>query len=257
MPTEVVVTRSLFFEDGPTGGMLRFEERSPPETEHQRKGPLCGCTSDVLERPAGAPRSVRSVIEFQRKVGERDVRLRIESEWAQFWIRWPGAGPEQEHAYFWFNGRGDRMKVEVTGTGVGPIGCTLTDACFGADVDTSRMYNGHSPSRVVPAGLGPDDVWVHDCSFGTEAVEVLPRGSAEVAAWRDLRRSTLRARDRVALGLATEPVERTREAALADPDLISWFEAMSSWLVEVLQRGRGGVMLDACARVHEGALAGL
>ena len=50
----------------------------------------------------------------------------------------------------------------MTSPGFGLIGVVLPRVYLGNQIDTSRFFNGHSPSRVVDLGkITTDQVWLH------------------------------------------------------------------------------------------------
>jgi hypothetical protein len=61
-----------------------------------------------------------------------------------------------------FDGQQEKAKIEVASPGFGLIGYVMLDLFLGNHVDISRLYNGHSPSRIVDLSkIAPDQVWIY------------------------------------------------------------------------------------------------
>ena len=141
-------------------------------TAHQH-GFECGCTQDLSERPAKAPESIRQEI----RISWDDCVIALEDEVAEPWVTFRkakdteswiahrqagGAEVDEDHAYIRFSSQQDEAKIEVTSPGFGLIGCVLIDLFLGNQIDISRLYNGHSLSRIVDLSkIMPDQVWIH------------------------------------------------------------------------------------------------
>jgi hypothetical protein len=167
---KIRIFRDSFFVV-PSHGHLRWTEASP-ESAH-RHSFECGCTVNADRRPWGQPEQVRQEI---RIVWENCV-IRIEDgvscPWVTFrkagdaeaWIdRYATgeAGGDEDHAYFQFDAHEHKVSVEVTSPGFGLIGVVLTNVHLGNQINTSRFFNGHSPSRVVNLRkIATDQVWLH------------------------------------------------------------------------------------------------
>lgn len=185
MNVDVRVTRHSFFHEG--GHTLRFTESAPEA--HAAHGPVCGCTSDVAERPVGEPEQVRTSMRLATEHEGRTYEVEVGSGIRGFWVRWPWPKnlnrerKEEAHAYFW---PGNGLQVELAG--VPAEGCcnlehvVLTRMFFDDQVDVSRLFNGHSPSRIVEPKSMKGKVWVHH-SAGREALAVLDN-EEEVRSWR-------------------------------------------------------------------------
>lgn len=174
----VSVIRHSFFS-GPRG-TLRFTERSPSQ-ENDGDHQVCNCTQHVTTQPTGTPHYINQTIEITVEADPYSVQLRLSQEHAYFTIWGPKTGARhdrsQEHAYFWFTPR--YLRVEVTGTGDhDDLDVTFGNVYWGNQIDTSRMMNGHSPSRIVDTRqIGADQIWAHDCCFGDEAIEFFQDGN--------------------------------------------------------------------------------
>jgi hypothetical protein len=121
----------------------------------------------------GQPEQVRQEI----RVVWKDCVIRIEDEVSCPWVTFRKAGDaeawieryatgkaesDEDHVYFQFDGHEHSVSVEVTSPGFGLIGVVLTNVHLGNQIDTSRFFNGHSPSRVVDLGkITTDQVWIH------------------------------------------------------------------------------------------------
>lgn len=166
----VSVTRDNFFLN-PSGGHLRWTEASPASA-HQH-GFECGCTLSADTRPAGSPESIRQefrilwddcVMALEDEVSEPWVTFRKARD-AESWIARRRTGDDEadeDHAYVIFDGPQEKAKIEVASPGFGLIGYVMLDLFLGNRVDISRLYNGHSPSRVVDLSkIAPDQVWIY------------------------------------------------------------------------------------------------
>lgn len=186
MDVDVHVTRHSFFREG--GHTLRFTESAP--ATHAEHGPVCGCTTDVAERPVGEPEQVQTSVRLVTGFEGRTYEVEVGSGIRGFWVRWPWPKdlpqePYQRdtegHAYFWPR-PGNGIQVELVGVPV--EGCcnlshtVLTRLYFDDQVDVSRMFNGHSPSRIVEPENMKGKVWVHN-SAGKEALAVLSSGPSD------------------------------------------------------------------------------
>jgi hypothetical protein len=199
MTHQVRASRDSYFNQLRAGN-LRFTETSP--VEHQEDHQICNCTKAVSARPSGTPRQVTQVVEVREQIEDRHVELRASAPDALFFtFMWsvPGAKqesgfhyaekraglpPQTHHAYFWVTT--SKIQIEIIKPGYGLTGCFFGHLFMGNKVDTSTLFNGHSPSRVVELeNLSPEDIWCHDCGFGTEATELLNE-CPETEFWRDL-----------------------------------------------------------------------
>jgi hypothetical protein len=62
---------------------------------------------------------------------------------------------------------------------------------FGHDLDTSRLYNGHSPTKIDLSAMD-GRVWMHQCEFGCEVTRALTE-EYEIQGWRDFKANLERA----------------------------------------------------------------
>ena len=226
---EIRVFRDSFFAV-PSRGHLRWTEASP-ESAH-RHSFECGCTANADQRPSGRPEQVRQEIWIVWK----DCVIRIEDEvscpWVTFrragdteaWIdRYAAGGAEgdEDHAYFRFDDHEHAINVQVTSPGFGLIGVVLTSVHLGNQIDTSRFFNGHSPSRVVDLGkIATDQVWIHGHPH-KDAMRLLG-DPEETAALREAfqRASEVRRLARPHALAQTAPVAAVRLAIEADHALV-------------------------------------
>lgn len=184
----VEVTRNLFFYT--KNGTLRYSENSPAkeECDHQ----VCNCTKAVKDRPEGEPNQKQQYIEFHKKDKDYNYEVGLAGAGCHFTLRWPGEVWDKEHkwssknhAYYWFNSS-DSIQVEIIKEGYGRTNCFFAHLYLGNEVDTSKFFNGHSPSRIVDlAKLKPDEVWAHQCGFGSEA-QISMRECDENVEWRGI-----------------------------------------------------------------------
>lgn len=104
------------------------------------------------------------VIALEDEVSEPWVTFRKAGD-AESWITRRRAGDDEadeDHAYVIFDGQQEKAKIEVGSPGFGLIGYVMLDLFLGNRVDISRLYNGHSPSRVVDLSkIAPDQVWIY------------------------------------------------------------------------------------------------
>jgi hypothetical protein len=186
----VEVRRNLFFS-GVKQGYLRYSEISPPkeECDHQ----VCNCTKAVQDRPAGEPEQQNQHIQFVEKGKDYTYEVNLVSTGCQFVLRWPGVVWDKEHkwfsknhAYYWFNSNGvdNMIQIEIIKEGYGKTNCFFAHVYLGDIIDTSRFFNGHSNSRIVDlTKLKSDEVWAHQCGFGSEA-QCSFRECHETQEWR-------------------------------------------------------------------------
>jgi len=189
MTIEIVRT-SFFREHSKT---LAYEEHSPGRVCEAHS--ICGCTDMVTERPEGEPESVQQQVLFKgtHRGLEAQVSLTDQTLWSTFrWDRHPEdeslrveksswQKDEQDHAYFIFGP--DLVRIELAMPGYGSTDYFFGKVFLGNKVDFSTLYNGHSPSKIVDASkVSADALWVHDCSWGHEAMRVLQ--SSEAQDWR-------------------------------------------------------------------------
>ena len=192
-PPKIRVFRDSFFAV-PSRGHLRWTEASP-ESAH-RHSFECGCTVNADRRPSGQPEQVRQEI----RIAWEDCVIRIEDEVscpgvtfrragdAEAWIARYAAGAaegDEDHAYFRFDDHELAVDVQVTSPGFGLTGVVLTNVHLGNRIDTSRFFNGHSPSRVVDLKkITANQVWIHGHPH-EDAMRLLG-DPGETAALRDI-----------------------------------------------------------------------
>ena len=139
---------------------------------------------------------------------------------AEAWIDRRGTGEvegDEDHAYFRFDDRERSVSVEVTSPGFGLIGVALTSVHLGNRIDTSRFFNGHSPSRVVDlGGIATDQVWIHGHPH-EDAMRLLD-DPGETAALREVfqRAGEVRRLARPHVLAQAAPVDAVRVAVEAD-----------------------------------------
>jgi len=104
------------------------------------------------------------VIALEDGVSEPWVTFRKAGD-AESWIARRRAGDgeiDEDHAYVIFDRQQEKAKIEVGSPGFGLIGYVMLDLFLGNRVDISRLYNGHSPSRVVDLSkIAPDQAWIY------------------------------------------------------------------------------------------------
>jgi len=182
------VRRNLFFDT--SKGTLRFSENSPEvkECEHQ----VCNCTKAVTERPEGEPNQKQQYVTFKDKDEYYNFEVILDGEGCKFTLRWDGVTWDEDHkwksnnhAYYWFNNNG-MIQIEITKKGYGNTGCFFGHMYLGNKIDISRLFNGHSKSKIVKLEeIAPDEIWMHDCMFGGEVMISLP-SCDESRMWRQV-----------------------------------------------------------------------
>jgi hypothetical protein len=163
-----------------------------------------------------------------------DCVIALEDEVAEPWVTFRKAGDaeswiarqrtsdneaDDDHAYVIFDGKQDKAKIEVASPGFGLIGYVMLDLFLGNRVDISRLYNGHSPSRVVNLSkIAPDQVWI----YTDEMMRTLGH-TVEIAAIREAFRLAreLRRLVRPHLVLKNTSVDDVRSAVEHDDALLA------------------------------------
>ncbi len=257
--TQLRVEREFFFHTK-RDGTLRFVEHAPADV-HETDHDICGCTRNVAERPSGKPDEVRQEITLWMPVRDgMRAEYRLKSNWLVLWldkplptVNAPHPGRDSEgvvemrkihkesssslgppaHAYFIF-GKDSRVNIEIMLDGYG-----LTDAFFshvfmGDGVDVSMLMNGHAPSRIVdPSKLRADDVWLHDCMWGHEAMRLLAESAPF---WRTVfaNAAALRTRVKPYASAHSRSVFDLRAECEADTDLMRLARAQIDVLAGVV-----------------------
>ena len=202
----IEIIRDSYFNSKGLGKTLVWEQHSPGRicVDHV----LCGCTNQVAKRPEGKPDRITQQIEikvndskaFSLRRNELTVKFwkerRPEDEAARVYkyngpdlYRDPQTGkfierPRRDQTYFDFT-NDNVLNLQVPIIGYGSMDVFFGHIYFGNEVDISRLYNGWLPSEVVDLDkLRPDDIWVHNCTFGHEVMQVFPRGTEEAERWK-------------------------------------------------------------------------
>lgn len=148
-------------------GNLQYSEYWPPH-EHQDQQ-ICGCIREVKERPEGNSDHVNQDICFSDDSSE----FRLASMLFHFREKTKQFNP---HSYFVFEDGGRSVRIEVTTHDcdqdiLNPRKAFFGNLYLGNSIDTSRLMNGHSPSRVVDLSkIKSQDIWMHHCEFGDEVM---------------------------------------------------------------------------------------
>jgi hypothetical protein len=199
----VKVVRYNFFRQE-RGPILRFTEHSPACEEHDHQ--ICNCTKNVKERPEGVPSSVNQNILLENKDNEliksfSGITAEFSLSSLETTFRWEldeaikdglcedSPVTKKAQAYFYFNRNeiNNHISVTITLPGYGNVDCFFGHVFFGNDVDTSRLMNGHAPSRIIDLSkIKPNQIWVHDCNWGGEAVEFL-KENEEFNLWWEIK----------------------------------------------------------------------
>jgi hypothetical protein len=238
----VHVERRHFFRR-PGEPTQRFVEHAPPldEIDH----PICGCTKNVAVRPAGEPdQKGQEITLVYAPIGELRPEFWLCHNVLQF--SW-GAPPKRsasgaivenhEHAHFGWTRLSHHGTANPGSRSVG-VGVTLPGGHFsghlymGNRIDVSALMNGWCPSRIVKLdALREDDLWVHDCSSGNEAMRLFS-DSDESRMWKKVLLDNERLQASVGRYRSdfTEPVEALRVRVEQDEELI----ALATTIVEAM-----------------------
>lgn len=179
---KVEVTKTHIFKG--EGKALRFIE-STKESPQNRFTCSC-CSEKVSERPTSRLLSTSVVIEAFDKVGIYDVEVQLDKRAYSYVIRW-----DDFHAYFTFpvskkpyNDYHCRFGIYCKDYGY--VDYFMGNVFKGRHVDVTTLMNGHSPSRIINLNeIQEDDIWVHDCSWGKEAIKFFDNGE-EKQKWTSL-----------------------------------------------------------------------
>lgn len=223
-------------------GTLRHAEHSPPKADHEHQ--VCNCTKHVTERPEGEPDQIQPSVEWTAQMGKYRVRVTTGAGQVHFTLRWTRDVPRvtrwgtdtEDHAYFWFNPEKCHLQVEITGTGDNDeIDCSFGSVRFGNRADTSTLFNGHSPSRIVDlTQIAPEAVWAHDCSWGHEAMDFVTE--PEAAEWRRQFERAVLIRDTVGkYELRTTPLDELRQHLLDEAALAALIDEGFLYLVRMAE----------------------
>ncbi len=229
----IEITRNLYYYT--KEGTLRFRESSPlkEECDHQ----VCNCTKAVTERPAGEPNQKQQYVEFLSKDNDYNYEVGLAGTGCSFTLRWPGEVWDKDHkwcsknhAYYWFHGK-DALQVEIIKEGYGRTNCFFGKIYKGNCVDISKMFNGHSNSRIVDLTVKrPDEVWAHYCGCGQEA-QCSFRETDETQGWRQAYsiQENLSLRARTYDQDFVSDVEKIRVAVENDKPLLAGAEYLCRW----------------------------
>jgi len=208
------VERYSFYEDPESGQTLRFAEVAPPDP-HEHEGQICGCTRAVAIKPPAIPHEVKQRLHFLSP----GFDFPINSGQVTFGQLGDPAG----HAYFWFRlPRETSIQIEITLPGYGVNNHFFATLMKGNRIDGSRLFNGHSPSRVFdPAKVAPDALYLHGSRGGGGREAVRYFETPEVDLWNEAFRLVSVAQSRAYL-LAEDcmsPVDWLRLQLEQDPHL--------------------------------------
>lgn len=263
-----VVRYSFFRPPGHRGRNLRFTERSPEGPCEE--GRLCNCTEAVRERPVGEPYEVQQEIlaKGTHPNGLR-ARHRLAGSYApEFYFEWGDAlvlassreghvtarkmPGRENHAAFIFGRQANALKVEITLPGYGLVDCFFGRLYFGPNVDTSKLMNGHSPSRIVRTSeIGPRQLWVHECRWGAEAMAVLP-DSTEVDFWWNVKGRV----DAITEGVKADPKaspDEVRRMVQSKPNLLRLVDQVNRLLGSVVRKLKSTELFRECDKIDREA----
>ena len=232
----VEIERFSFFKNS-EGENLRFSESSPKKECRDHR--ICNCTRNVAVKPESIPSQISTSCKIRKTYASRDIECAFSSRFPfvqdyiqfNFTARWEEEGLEDAHAYFWQSL--DHFKVEVSKKGCSfeDIECFLGGLFFGNKVDVSNLMNGHSPSRIVDlSSIDANDLWVHYCHWGNEAMKILPRDE-EADSWWKLYRDSVELNKRVEPFLSLDfSVDEIRDTIEKDSILLASIERIFQFL---------------------------
>ena len=207
------VERYSFYEDPTSHQTLRYSEVAPPDP-HEHEGAICGCTRAVLTKPVLIPREVKQRLNFISPMFEFPINTGQ--------VTFGRLGDPAGHAYFWFRlPRETSIQIEITLPGYGVNNHFFATLMKGNACDSSRLFNGHSPSRAFDfTKMHPDMLYVYSCGIGgREALKLLQ--TPETSLWNSAFRLVAQAQERTRL-LSQDcmsPVDWLRLQLEADPHL--------------------------------------
>lgn len=168
------VTRHSFFNT--EEGFVKYTETSPncDKKEHQ----ICNCTKIVTERPIGSPHSIQQYVKLLGEYSGRTFDFTLTENFFTLNYYWKES-IGRPSAYFRFNhvssGGGklnNSLSIEISKPGYGVLGFFMGHVFFGNNIDTSNLFNGRLPSRIVDLSLiKQNDIWSHYCK-NKEAMSV-------------------------------------------------------------------------------------
>jgi len=258
------VSKLMFFANE-EGGTLRFIEHAPVDAHESTDHEICGCTRSVSERPKGKPFEVRPEIVLHARRDPFTIEFDLTSLWVTFKFGGPKHGASvgslpavegaahpgrrrvtgefygikvEPHAYFMFGFGDGPLRIEITLPGYGLTDVLFANVYIGNQIDTTRMMNGHAPSRIVDLSkIGPDDVWVHESSWGLEAMRTLPPSDAKL--FREMNDDMKALRERIrpyALDMVegAASVEEVRRRVMEDETTMRFAQKNIEPLAELL-----------------------
>lgn len=175
-PEGIQVLRNSYY-DTPSGHSLNYVEADPHE-EHPHEGLICGCTTAVTQKPQGKPANQTQDFSFI----SGDFSFSLTRGHATFReLGHPGG-----HAYFWYRMPETSIQVEITLPGYRNGDHFFANLMQGNAIDVSRLFNGHSPSKVLEMDkLSPEDLYVHRCSIRTGEAMRFFENPEEKALWKE------------------------------------------------------------------------
>lgn len=127
------------------------------------------------------------------------------------------------HAYFWYRlPKETSIQVEITLQGYGNVDHFFANVLKGNAVDGSRLYMGHSPSKIFdPSKVDPNALYVYGSGWGPEALRYF-EDPKEIALWNETFRLVSFVQSRVAVYAEdyTTPVDVIRSRLEEDQSLL-------------------------------------
>lgn len=208
--SNISVKRRNYYQNESHQSFL-FREDSPPE-EHKHAG--CNCTQMVSTRPEGNPDTQDQEFYFRSDGFEFSLTRGA--------VTFGRLGDPNGHAYFWYRlPKETSIQVEITLQGYGNVDHFFANVLKGNTVDGSRLYMGHSPSKIFePSEVNPNALYVYKSRWVSEALRFF-EDPKEIALWDETFRLVSFVQSRVAVYKEdfTTPVDVIR-ARLEDDILL-------------------------------------
>jgi hypothetical protein len=242
------------FYRGDDGRTLRYTEHAP-EKPHEDKA-ICGCTSEVSCRPQGASYQRNAHVSLLGEQGKYKVDFNLVNPWLT--LKW-GINPgglkfnyetlTSGHAYF-MGYRPNALNVEITTPGFGNVDHLFANIFYGVGVDVSKLYNGHSPSRVFDgAGIKKDDIWLHFCLFGDEDIYIMETEEREK--WKTLISDTGTLRSLFRDQLQTCEISALRELYASSPQVQECSTRCTELAKDLLENIKETELFRLCSKNEE------
>ena len=244
---EFSVERHNFFHQK-AAQTLRFSEHAPPVTECDH--PICNCTKNVAQRPEGEPNQITQEITLiLPEIEDLKPDFRLSKNWLTF--RWA-----DQYAYFIFNPKETSLQIKI------PIpNYSLTDRFFanlflGNKIDTSTLYNGHSPSKVINLSKLDEKLWLHECDWGREAVRIFGESEESKSVWRCsfILSDKIKQLSSKYVQILNQPVEEIYRSINEDTELMEMISFLVSTLAPIVMSIRTTELFKLAEEIREETL---